>query len=73
VKWVRIYLIVPSMAKQEGCTDKSQFTSKTDSSMKFKSGYQLLELMVVCNMRTSKKRRKKQSRVIPAGESNVNQ
>jgi hypothetical protein len=26
-----------------------------------------------CNMRTSKKRRKKQSRVIPAGESNVNQ
>jgi hypothetical protein len=26
-----------------------------------------------CNMRTSKKRRKKQSRVIPAGESHVNQ
>jgi hypothetical protein len=26
-----------------------------------------------CNMRTSKKRRKKQSRVIPTGESNVNQ
>jgi hypothetical protein len=29
--------------------------------------------MLKCNMRTSKKRRKKQSRVIPAGESNVNQ
>jgi hypothetical protein len=28
---------------------------------------------VSCNMRTSKKRRKKQSCVIPAGESNVNQ
>jgi hypothetical protein len=28
---------------------------------------------LLCNMRTSKKRRKKQSRVIPAGESNVNQ
>jgi hypothetical protein len=28
---------------------------------------------VVCNMRTSKKRRKKQSRVIPAGDSHVNQ
>jgi hypothetical protein len=27
----------------------------------------------LCNMRTSKKRRKKQSRVIPAGEANVNQ
>jgi hypothetical protein len=27
----------------------------------------------ICNMRTSKKRRKKQSRVIPAGDSHVNQ
>jgi hypothetical protein len=30
-------------------------------------------LGILCNMRTSKKRRKKQSRVIPAGDSHVNQ